>query len=224
MHTGIGQISEVYLDGSARVDCVPELIPAPGQYLLAHANATDAVLPVPVFLMETARKGFRAAPPRHPSLSLGKRLYLRGPLGHGFALPNSARRVALIALEGSAARLRGLMDLGLKANSEVVLVSNSTIQDLPEAVEVQPLQAAKEVCNWADFVAFDLGRENLAEWENMLVGWEQFPSVGESQVLIHTSMPCGGLAECGVCAVTSRHEWKMACRDGPVFPYADLFR
>jgi hypothetical protein len=40
---------------------------------------------------------------------------------------------------------------------------------------------------------------------------------GDAQVLVVTPAPCGGLAECGVCAVTTRRGWKMACKDGPVF-------
>jgi hypothetical protein len=39
----------------------------------------------------------------------------------------------------------------------------------------------------------------------------------EAQVLVRAPMPCGALAECGVCALTIRHEWKMICKDGPVF-------
>ena len=45
---------------------------------------------------------------------------------------------------------------------------------------------------------------------------------GEAQALIVTPMPCGGIAECGVCAVTVRRGWKMACKDGPVFDLKEL--
>jgi len=45
---------------------------------------------------------------------------------------------------------------------------------------------------------------------------------GEAQVLVVTPMPCGGLAECGVCAFTTRRGWKMACKDGPVFDLSEL--
>ena len=30
-------------------------------------------------------------------------------------------------------------------------------------------------------------------------------------------MPCGGAAECGICAVPFGRGWKLACKDGPVF-------
>jgi NAD(P)H-flavin reductase len=41
-------------------------------------------------------------------------------------------------------------------------------------------------------------------------------------VLLRTQMPCGALAECGVCAVRTRGGWKMACKDGPVFDWREL--
>src|SRR5690349_17150759 len=113
MHTGTGRVTELHLDGSARIECPPELVPAPGQYLLAHTSASDLPLPVPVFLYDSAPAGFRAAGPLHPSWGPGTQLRMRGPLGHGFSRPAAARKVALVALDGSPARLRGLMSSGL---------------------------------------------------------------------------------------------------------------
>lgn len=222
MHTGTGQITEIYLDGSARIDCAPELVPAPGQYLLAHASASDSPLAVPVFLYEAAPNGFRFAPPLHPSWTLGTRLNLRGPLGRGFAFPSSSRRIALIAFDDSPARLRGVMSHGLGQDSEVVLVCDATVQDLPEVVEVQPMEAFRDVCKWADFIALDVSRENLDRLREMFTGVEQFAAAREAQVLVRAPMPCGGLAECGICALTVRHDWKMTCKDGPVFTLKDI--
>ena len=44
----------------------------------------------------------------------------------------------------------------------------------------------------------------------------------EAQVLLHTPVPCGGVAECGVCAVTLRSGWALACREGPVFALSEV--
>jgi hypothetical protein len=65
-------------------------------------------------------------------------------------------------------------------------------------------------------------RGNLSQVREMLAEQKQVWSRLETQVLIRAPMPCGALAECGVCAVVLRHEWKMACRDGPVFNLKDL--
>ena len=147
----------------------------------------------------------------------GTQLNLRGPLGHGFSIPSFARKVALITFDESPARLHGLISIALKQDAEVVLVSNMVLDDMPEAVEVQPLQALIDIYQWADYAALDVARENLHQLGEMLGKEEQAKGPREAQVLVRAPMPCGALAECGVCALTIRHEWKMICKDGPVF-------
>lgn len=222
MKTGAGQLIELYLDSSARIHCPPEMIPSPGQYTLAHARGSDSPLAVPVFFSDSAPDGFRSAPLNESAWMPGTHLNLRGPLGHGFTIPASARKVALIAFDDSPRRLRGLIPLALKQGSEVVLVSNSALDDVPEAVEVQPLQALTEIYQWADYAAFDAARENLNQLKEMLGVLEQARSPRDAQILIRAPMPCGALAECGVCALTIRREWKMICKDGPVFEVGEL--
>ncbi len=230
MKIGEGQLHKIYLDSSARIICPPELIPAPGQYLLAHARGSNSPLAVPVFFSESAPNGFRSVPFLDSSWLPGTRLNLRGPIGHGFSISASARKVALIAFDDSPARLRGLISLALKQNAEVVLVCESGVMDFPEIVEIQPLQAMLDVYQWADYAAIDVRRENLDQLMERL--WKQEHvqarseaaalSLSKGQVLIRAPMPCGALAECGVCALTFRHKWKMICRDGPVFELNDL--
>ena len=222
MKTSAGQLLEIYLDASLQIICPPELIPAPGQYILAHAHASDSPLAVPVFFSRAAPNGFRSAPLDNIDWQPGTRLNLRGPLGHGFTIPQFARKMALIAFDESPARLHGLIPLALRQGAEVVLVSNSIIDNVPEDVEVQPIQAMLEIYQWADYAAFDVGRENLNQLREKLGGKEQARSPHEAQVLVRAPMPCGALAECGVCALTIRHGWKMICKDGPVFEMKDL--
>ncbi|MBL8100827.1 MAG: hypothetical protein JNK81_16715 [Anaerolineales bacterium] len=223
MKTGQGKIAEILLDGSMRIECSPDLIPSPGQYLHAHKPASDLSLPVSLFQMDSSPNGFRSAPPTPLDWHPGDLINLRGPLGHGFHIPSSAKKIALIALDESIARLYGLISLSLKQNREVVLVCDSTSQDLPEAVEVQPLQALSDVLKWADYLAIDIARQNLNQLKEKF--GEQQPTINkiEAQILIHTSMPCGGIAECGVCALTLNHEWKMICKEGPVFNFLSLW-
>jgi hypothetical protein len=224
MHSSMGQLTQMYLDGSAELDCPPNMIPASGQYLLAHTSASDSPLAVPVYFYDSAPKGFRFVPPYPSTWTIGTKLALRGPLGHGFSIPATARKIALIALDGSPAYLHGLIPLALKREMEAVLVCNSPVSGLSEDVEVQPLQAFDEICKWADFIAIDIVRETLSQLKEMTSKLGQVSAVREAQVLIHTPMPCGGLAECGVCAIGPHHDWKMACRDGPVFILKDILK
>ncbi|NOH04348.1 MAG: hypothetical protein HND47_21430 [Chloroflexi bacterium] len=222
MKIAAGSVAEIYLDGSARIVCPPELIPAPGQYLLAHADASPHPLPVPLFSSLSAPHGFRSAPTPTPSWRPGDLLALRGPIGHSFVIPPSARRLALIAFDDSPARLLGLIPLALKQNAEIVLVGDSPAEDLPEIVEVQPLKAMLNALQWSDYAALDIERENLPGLRERLERNPQAPAKSEAQVLVRAPMPCGALADCGVCALILRHEWKMICKDGPVFGLGEL--
>ena len=224
MRTGEGLLLELYYEtdqAAAWILCPPELTPAPGQYLLAH-DGSDSPLPVPIFPAASTADGFLAAPPLPAVWTPGTRLYLRGPLGHGFTLPASSRRVALLAWDDSPARLLSLLPSALAQGAELALVSASSPRELPAEVEVHPLAVLEEVCQWTDFLAADVGRESLPELLIRLGVREQFEVKYEAQVLIRTDMPCGALAECGVCAVRFRHAWKMACKDGPVFDLKEL--
>ena len=223
MKTAKGKLEEIYLDGSARIACPPELIPAPGQYLLAHADGSDSPLPVPVFSsLPIPQSGFRSAPSLPATWRPGQLLHLRGPIGHGFTIPTAARKIALVAFDDAPARLLGLLASALKQNAEVVVICNSAAEDLPEIVEVQPLQALLDTLQWAEYAAMDVSRENLDQLRERLAGKEQVSAKIAVQVFVRAPMPCGALAECGVCALTLHHDWKMICKDGPVFELRDL--
>jgi NAD(P)H-flavin reductase len=224
MHIGKGQVVETLLEDGvrlARISCPANLIPSAGQYLLASA-ASDAPLPVPLFHTDSAPEGFITALPETESWNPGQRLFLRGPLGHGFAVPISARKVALIAFDSSPVRLRGLIQPCLTQGAAVVLVGNFFVEHLPNAVEVQPLTALPDILIWADYMAFDVARENLFELRERLGALKQLLALEEARVLIRTPVTCGGVAECGVCAVSLKFGWKLACKDGPVFERQEL--
>ncbi len=213
-----------------RVACPPNLIPLPGQYLLAGDGADFSPLPVPLFHTDSAPQGFIhrtastlvAAAPLPDSWRPGMELHLRGPLGRGFTLPLSARKVGLVACDDSPARIKGLIRPALKQSAAVVLVCSSAPEALPDEVEVQPLSALQEILEWADYLAFDVGRENLDQLRERLGKPNQLPAGSEAQVLVRTPVPCGGLADCGVCAVNLKSDWKLACKDGPVFNWNEV--
>jgi hypothetical protein len=223
MHTGTGQVLELILedgDRYVRVSCSPQLIPAPGQYLLAN-DGSGSPLAIPVFYSDSAPQGFIAAAPATADWSPGLVLHLRGPLGRGFSLPLVARRIGLVALDDAPVRLRGLIRPALKQDAAVVLVSNTMPEDLPDDVEVQPLSSLSDILEWADYVAFDVARENLQELRERVRNRSRLAARTDAQVLIRTAIPCGGIADCGVCAVTLKSDWKLACKEGPVFNWRE---
>jgi dihydroorotate dehydrogenase electron transfer subunit len=222
MHTGNGRVVELILaDGCryARLSCPENLIPAPGQYLLA-SDGSDSILPVPIFYTDLAPGGFIAT--AADKWMPGETLYLRGPLGRGFTLPTPARKIGLVAFDDSPAHLRGLIQLAFKQDASVVVVCDWSVDELPDDVEIHPLSALEEILEWADYIAIDVDRENLRQLMERLEKQKQLSVVREAQIFIRAPMPCGGVAECGVCAVVAKSGWQMACKDGPVFDLKEI--
>jgi dihydroorotate dehydrogenase electron transfer subunit len=222
-----GKIVElILLDGlpAAYISCPTPLIPPPGTYVMAHKPGSDSALAAAVFAARSFAKpqavgtsGFLITPPVPETWVPGARINLRGPLGHGFVIPSTARRIALIATDSSPRRLLALLDQAFKQEAAVTLVNERLLEDLPFQVEVQPLRALAEVCDWADYLAFDAVRESMPQLKQSLETLGLSKIRGEAQILIRTPMPCGGLAECGVCTVETRQGPRFACVDGPVY-------
>jgi len=225
MHTGIGQVVELRLENGiihAGIACAANLIPSPGQYLSASTTSRSDPLPVSLFSTESTPQGFIACGPIPEAWKPGTEIYLRGPLGNGFVIPSSARKVALVVFDGSPLRLRALMRIALRQGAAVVLICNGCKFQSPDEVEIQPLSALGEIIDWADYIAYDVAREIIPELKQMLEVQNRMVVKGVAEVLIHTPMPCGGIAECGVCAVTLKSNWKLSCVDGPVFNWSEI--
>jgi dihydroorotate dehydrogenase electron transfer subunit len=221
-----GRVAEIQIDQQgntgAWIACPPAAVPAAGQYLLARAPVEDeAVLAVPLFLAGLSEGGFLAAPPVPGTWNPGTSLELRGILGNGFRLPKSLRRLALAAFGETPARLLPLAQAGLEQDLDVALFTDSTVPLLPSSLEIQPASALPEALTWADFLALDLPVELLPRLRSLLgVNAAALPC--PAQALVLAPMPCGALAECGVCAVPARRGWKLACKDGPVLDLREL--
>jgi len=221
MQQGIAELTEITSNGKAagRIRCDPRRIPAPGQYLLALADhESDAPLATPIFSAGLCPGGFTPAPPLPIHWRPGTRLHIRGPLGKGFQLPAAARFVALAAFGQTPARLLALTGPALAQNAALVLLTDNPPEDLPAAIEISPLSALAETLRWADYLALDAPRSALPALAQALRAYSR-----DGQALVETPLPCGGLAECGICAVHLRKSYKLACKDGPVFGLKTLF-
>ena len=183
----------------------------------------DAVLGTPLFTAGMDEDGFLVAPPVPSTWDPGSRLELRGPIGRGLRLPDRAFHLALIAIGETPARLLPFAAQALdQPETTVALFTDASLPWLPAALEVQSLQNISEALGWADFLAIDMPLSSLAGLRPTLGlgAGERLPCPGE--FLIETPMPCGGLADCGACAVPARRGWKLACKDGPVFDINEI--
>jgi hypothetical protein len=122
--------------------------------------------------------------------------------------------VALAALRGSAARLLPLARLALKQDAGVLLVCDYTPASLPSDVEVLPLSALAEAAGWADYLALDVDFRSLPDLRSLRL---------RGEALVRTPLPCGGMADCGACAVQLKRGYLLACKEGPVVDLQKIF-
>ena len=216
-----GFLNQIGDEGGSLV-CPLALQPAPGQYLLASAN--DACEPIanPLFPASLPGETLEIAPPLPPTWQPGTALQLRGPLGHGFNLPRSARHVVLVSRACSPLLLVPLAHLALAQGAEVALVSADPPSRLPQEIEILPPEQLAEALPWADYLGAAFALAELATFRRQAGIKIHLRFACPAEVLILTAIPCAGLANCGACAVPTRHGWKLACEDGPVFDLNEM--
>lgn len=223
MRSATGRVAEIFSGSGgtqARIVCPAWAVPAPGQFTLA-ARPGDA-LGTPLFYSGSAQDGFLAAAPVPAGWNPGDSLALRGPGGRGFRLPANPVRLALLAAGGTVSRLYPLALPALAQGAAVTFFSDIPVGGLPAAVEAYPLSEFAGLAAWPNFLAVDLALESLPRLGPLLgLAAGERPAC-PGQVLVFTEMPCAGLAECGVCGVETRHGWKLACVQGPVFDLDEL--
>jgi hypothetical protein len=223
MARGEGIITEIYGESphaggvAGWLECPPGLQPKPGQYLLAAGPDPAEVLAQPLFAASLPGRQILLAPPLPPGWGPGTRLQVRGPLGKGFSLPTSCRRLALAALDCPPALLFGLVAQALSQGAAVSLHASLPPEGLADDVEILPLEMLPGSLSWADAFCAALPLGQLTKIRRLagLKVHQRFQI--SAQALLLTPMPCGGLGGCGVCAVPTSQGWKQACGAGPVF-------
>lgn len=209
-------------------DCPTGQLPSPGQYLQAYSQSAtyfdaDSILPITLFPDQylTGDKQDYARISAYgpiPSAWLpGTLLQIRMPLGQGFNMPEHLNRLILVSMNNSPSRLLPL----IPHTKEIAMFTDHPTLELPEEVEISPLSELPQALSWPDFMAIDCPIENLHQLENLLPEELSQPPC-PTQILVYAQIPCGALADCGVCAVPAKRGYKLACKDGPVFDWGEL--
>lgn len=218
---------EVRQIGTERVgilDLPDKFLPHPGQYLPCQKFEDETKILSTYLFQSFDSHAQTTLGPLPENWYPGDQIRFLPPQGKGFTLPPSARRMGLLALGVSPLRLLALIKLGLAQNAAIALFcdpkpSPNLLNQLPAMLEVGSMASLQENLDWPDFLAVDLEIADLIRLTD-LFGWSKLPF--EGQVLVRTPMPCHGLAECGICALQTKHDIRLACVDGPVFPLQEV--
>lgn len=214
----------------AIIECPPESIPTAGQYFQAtRIGDLETVFPLSLFPSRVNlgdngkdKVEITIAAPIPVSWQPGTLLNLSQPLGQGFKIPALVKKLGLVALGDSAARLMPLVRDALNQQNEIAIFCDTPLPEVPAEVELNPLSVLPEAISWADFLAIDIPLEYLPTLRDHLALDYNSKLACPAQVLVYAQMPCAGLAECGVCAVPAKRGYKLVCKQGPVFDIEEL--
>lgn len=210
-------------DNGARI-CIAPILPAhtlPGQYYLAFVKGSSQILPLPLFPFSENKDGMVLCGKIQPAWQPGNPLLLQGPYGRGFTHCLKSSRLAIFAMEKTLEeRLYSLAVAVLDQGADVVWIADELSIDLPLQVEILKKSELKDAVAWSEDCAIAVPQAQIAILPRIL----PISTADRSKVEVMVDAPfvCGN-AQCGVCAVETRHGWKLACKDGPVFQYGELF-
>lgn len=230
---------------------VPEIARqlSPGRFVLAHLGG---YLRTPLFPARLEDEAFEALiPADHPAAALRPEatVDLIGPLGHGFEVPTTARRLLLVA---DTPYLPVLLPLtgqkpGFSAGeaaesgfSVALLLSAPTATQLPPlwllppALEVHlvtadgsvghhgsPLDLFPDLVRWADCTCITSDVATYPALAQIVREVRVRPGHRFAQALVVPPMACG-VGACQGCAVLAARGTRLACTDGPVFDLLEL--
>jgi NAD(P)H-flavin reductase len=210
-------------ESGARIRIAPNLPvhALPGQYYLAFGEGSSQILPVPLFSFSENQDGMVLCGTNQPQWLTGTPLLLQGPFGKGFTHCLKSSRLAIFAVEKTLeARLYSLALNVINQGSDVAWISDELTIDLPPQVEILKETELTDAIAWSESCAIAAPHSQIS----MPPGILSISKVDRNkvEVLVDAPFVCGN-AQCGVCAIETRHGWKLACKDGPVFEYGELF-
>ena len=153
----------------------------------------------------------------------GQEFLLRGPLGKTWYPEPFSKRLAMLNLSPNLRFIEPLIRHCLQQKMELSLLTNHPATSLPPSVEVLPLSELPEMRGWADEILMDISRIDFPNLESLCgVGIDSLPR--NTSVLVLDHFPCGGKADCGICAFSGGKQTIYPCKEGPVLKLRDLIK
>lgn len=216
----------------AVIEAPEKFLPQPGQYLHAfRSKDLDQPLAIELFLGDAeiehigaGKVAFTTSDGIPDDWQAGDSLFLQGPFGNGFALPQHARRVGIAAFGSTVMRLYPLISQALHDRAEVAVFCDAPLPKLPPQVEANPLSEAPAALEWMDYLAIDAPVDLLPDLPQVF--GNQLPRLKTIlvEIFIETPMPCRSLADCGVCLPQNIQQKSLyTCKVGPVLTWNYLF-
>jgi len=224
MKTYLSTIAEVsIIESGARIRLTPSLPvhALPGQYYLGFTEDTTQLLPVPLFPFTENTDELVLCGNVHFTWQTSTPLLLQGPYGKGFTHCLKSRRLAIFAVEKNLEeRLFALAVNVLEQGADVVWISDDLKVTLPPQIEVLKESELTDAVAWAESCAIAVPQTKVTSLPEIL-------SINKAdrnkvEVMVDAPFICGN-AQCGVCAIETRHGWKLTCKEGPVFQYGEFF-
>lgn len=168
-------------------------------------------------------------------LPQGRPLNLIGPLGNGFALADSTRRLLLVATAQRTPQLLALVDEILDRSGQVTLLVTDSNQmedlrpQLPLSVELHCTQDPDErnalltrSLRWADQVCAAIPADQWPALAELVTQVRMRLEPGYASVLVEADLACG-VGACLACVVPlANSSYTRACLHGPVFDLLEL--
>lgn len=212
-----------------RLHLETDLIPAPGQLVLAGLVATaDPYLRLPFFPSALSQTGFAVdLAASHPALRFlapGSTVDLIGPVGVRVGDFPARSRLLLIADSDPAILLPFASQAIVNGGTATLLLARPYPLDAldPEIeIRVGDLLSLTAEFAAADRVLIHTGPALHQPLRQKLAEARAFVPLDYAYAFVERSLPCG-LGACGACAVKTGRGWKWACLDGPFFSLAEL--
>ncbi|MEI8132574.1 MAG: hypothetical protein WCG34_09080 [Leptolinea sp.] len=191
-----------------------------GQFMMVRG--VDDILPIPVYPSGTLNGTFTSMSSAGRHWKVGDQLSISGAHGKGFNIPSVSRKLLIISSTSTPLRLIPLATQIIAMGGEVALYAGIIPEHIPAEMELLSKDQLGEAIAWADCIIGDVRQKSLTKWKDLFSGLNISLHGREIQILVDTPLVCAGASDCGICAVKTKHGWKHACSDGPVFLLDDL--